>query len=141
MDPPVSQANLEIVVAQFELANARDFAGAMDAWADEITLVIHGLGLFTEHSASGKEAVGAWFGDWFRQFGSDYRFDIEETHAAADRVFVLATHHGRGRHSRAPVEQRTAYVYTLRGDKLTRLEVCGGDDARDRALDAAGLGE
>jgi hypothetical protein len=37
----MSQANVEVVVKQFEGANARDFAGVMDAWAEDVTLILH----------------------------------------------------------------------------------------------------
>jgi ketosteroid isomerase-like protein len=113
-----------------------DFAAVMDTWAEDVSLVIHAdLGPM-ETTAIGKEAVGEWFGDWFRQFAPDYRFEIEETRGSGDRVFVLAAHHGRG--SGAPVTQRTAYVYTLREGKVRRVEVWAD---RETALEAAGLGE
>ena len=47
----------------------------MDTWADEVTLIIHWLAGQGSDTATGKAAVGEWFGDWFRQFGRDYRFD------------------------------------------------------------------
>jgi ketosteroid isomerase-like protein len=134
----MSQENMEIVIGQFENVNARDFAAVMDTWAEDVSLVIHAdLGPM-ETTAIGKEAVGEWFGDWFRQFAPDYRFEIEETRGSGDRVFVLAAHHGRGRGSGAPVTQRTAYVYTLREGKVRRVEVWAD---RETALEAAGLGE
>ena len=91
--------------------------------------------------ATGKAAVGEWFGDWFRQFGLDYRFDIEETHDTGDRVLVLVTHHGRGRHSGATVEQRSAHDYTLREGKVSRIDIWVDQDAREAALEAVGLRE
>ena len=51
-----------------------------------------------DDTATGKVAVAEWFGDWFRRFGPDYRFDVEEAHDAGDRVLVVATH-GHGRRS------------------------------------------
>jgi ketosteroid isomerase-like protein len=87
---------------------------------------------------TGKEAVGEWFGDWFRQFAPDYRFEVEETRDLGDRVFLVATHHGRGRVSGAPVSDSTAYLYTVRGGKVSRVEAW---DDREEALEAAGLSE
>ena len=137
----MSQANVEIVVKQFEGTTARDFAGVMDTWAQDVILILHGeMGPFTGDTAAGKAAVGEWFGDWFRQFGRDYRFDIEETRDIGDRVFVVVTHHGRGRHSEAPVEQRMAFVYTLRDVKVSQIEVWAEQD-REAALEAVGLRE
>jgi ketosteroid isomerase-like protein len=137
----MSQENVEIAVKQFEGTNARDFGGVMDTWADDVTLIVHWLAGQGSDTATGKAAVGEWFGDWFRQFGRDYRFDIEETHDSGERVFVLVTHHGRGRHSGVTVEQRVAHVYTLRVGKVTRIEVWAEEGAREAALEAVGLAE
>jgi ketosteroid isomerase-like protein len=127
--------NVEIVVKQFENTNARDFVAVMDAYTEDVTLILHGEGLLTG-GATGKADVGKWFGDWFAQFGRDYRFEIEESQASGDRVFLVATHHGRGRTSGAPVGLSLAYVYTVLGGKVSRVEVWSD---REAALEAAGL--
>jgi len=138
----MSQENVEVVLKQFEGTNARDFAGVMDTWTEDVTLVLRGeMGPFTGDTATGKAAVGEWFGDWFRQFGLDYRFDVEETHETGDRVLVVVTHHGRGRHSGVTVEQRSAHVYTLREGKVRRIEVWADQNAREAGLEAVGLRE
>ena len=129
--------NVEIVVGQFEAVNARDFAAAMEAYAEDVTLIAHGpLGEMVGRAATGKKAVGDWFGDWFRQFAPGYRFQIEDARGSGDRVFLVATHGGRGRASGAPVEGETAYVYTLREGKVCRVELFSD---RGKALEAAGL--
>jgi ketosteroid isomerase-like protein len=63
-----------------ELSEYPHFAAVMDAYADDVVLDIHGeaRGVGGE-GAVGKNAVGEWFGDWFRTFDSDYRFEIDET--------------------------------------------------------------
>jgi ketosteroid isomerase-like protein len=138
----MSQENVGVVVKQFERTNARDFAGVMETWAADVTLILHGeVSAFSSDTTTRKAAVGEWFGDWFRQFGPDYRFDIEESRDFGDRVFVVATHHARGRRSGATVEQRIAYVYTVREGKVSRVEVWAGPEARVAALEAAGLRE
>ena len=137
----MSQENVEVAVKQFEGTNARDFAGVMDTWAEDVTLIVHWQAGQLSDTATGKAAVGEWFGDWFRQFGRDYRFEIEETHGTGDRVLVLVTHHGRGRHSGVTVEHRAAHVYTLREGKVSRIEVWVDQDAREAALEAVGLSE
>ena len=71
----MSQENVEIAVKQFENTNARDFGDVMGAFDDEVTLIVHWLAGQGSDTATGKAAVGEWFGDWFRQFGRDYRFD------------------------------------------------------------------
>jgi ketosteroid isomerase-like protein len=94
----------------------------MDAYADDVALVVHG-GLSGDETATGKVAVGEWFGDWFRQFGPDCQFEIEESRGSGDLVFVVAAHHGRGRASGTPVAGSSAYIYTVRDGKITRVEM------------------
>jgi ketosteroid isomerase-like protein len=131
----MSQENVAVVVKQFRDTNARDFPAVMEAYAEDVTLVMHGdKGAILGSTAIGKEAVGEWYGDWFRQFGRDYRFDIEESREIDDRVLLVATHHGRGRDSGVPVEERWAYVYTVRDGKVSRVELWGDSDAREAAL-------
>ena len=136
----MSEENVEVVVRQFEATNARDFTAVMDAWTEDVTLVLHVQIASPSDVATGKAAVGEWFGDWFRQFGRDYRFDIEDAEGAGDRVFVVATHHGQGRRSGATVELRNIYVYTVRDGRVSRVEVWAVED-RDAARKAAGLPE
>ena len=135
----MSVDNVEVVAKQFADTNARDFAAVMAAYAEDVVLVMHGekVGMLGR-AATGKAAVGEWFGDWFRQFGRDYRFDVEETRGVGDRVLLVANHHGRGRDSGVPVEARWAYVYTLREGKVSRVELWGDRDAREAALEAIG---
>ncbi len=139
----MSQENVEIVVKQLEDTTAGDFASVMSAYAEDVTLVLHGDLLSGGDSeliefVDGRGAVGEWFGDWFRQFGPGYRFEIEESRGSGERVFLVATHHARGRTSGVPVTQRSAYVYTVHDGKVRRVEVWGD---REAALEAAGLSE
>src|SRR5215210_789083 len=129
----MSRENVEIVVKQFEDTNARDFEGVVAAWADDVVLVFHGDGPFvTGQDVLGKKAVGEWFGEWFGAFDRDYRFEIEEVQDWGERVFVDATHHGRGRTSGAPVTLQAAWVYTVRDGKIVR---CDAYSARAEALE------
>ena len=135
----MSQENVDVVVKQFEDTNARDFLAAMSAYSDDVTLIPHGK-LAALERVMGKAAVGEWLGDWFRQFGPDYRFDIEQALDAGDRVFIVATHHGQGRRSGVTVENRIAYVYTVHHGLISRMEIWDDED-RSAALEAAGLRE
>ena len=136
----MSQENVEVVVGQFEGVNARAFANVMDAYAEDVILIPHGRwGVLGSHQVvAGKDAVGEWFGDFFRAFAPDYRFEVEESRDLGDRVLIVATHHGRGRASGVPVATQTAYLYTVRKGKISQVELW---DDRDEALEAAGLRE
>lgn len=104
----------------------------MDAYGDDVTLELHSnfAGPSGQAVVRGRDAVGDWFGDWFRQFGADYRFDIEEERVTENRVFLVASHHAHGKASGVPVEQRAAYVYTVHGGKIRRIEVWPGAQER-----------
>ena len=135
----MSQENLEIVTGIFEATNARDFGMVLDAYTEDITLIVHPEFAAIPTEVSGKQAVAEWFGDWFRHFGPDYRFEIEDARDLGDdRVFLVATHYGHGRASGAPVTQTASYLFTLRDSKICLYEVWGD---RQRALEAAGLRE
>ncbi|HEX2129374.1 MAG TPA: nuclear transport factor 2 family protein [Solirubrobacterales bacterium] len=132
----MSEENVEIVVGCFEAVNRGEFAAVVDAYAEDVTLEIH-ADMAVENHAAGKTAVVAWFSDWFRQFARGYRFELDDVRDAGDdRVYVLATHHGRGRASGAPVTRQMAYVYTVRNGRVARMEVWGEPEP---ALVAAGL--
>jgi ketosteroid isomerase-like protein len=119
----MSDENVEVVVGLFENTNARDFEAAMDAYADDVVLHLHGeVWGVGGRGAVGKEAVGEWFGDWFSTFDRDYQFEIEQARDWGERVLIIATHHGRGRASGAPINQRTAWIYTVRGGKIVQCD-------------------
>ena len=125
-----------IVRAYFEATNRRDFASVMDAYAEDVVLLV--VGLLPDGTFSGRTAVGKWFGDWFSSFGPDYRFDLIETREVGERVFATARHHGIGRASGVAVDAITAYAFTVRAGKIVRAELYAD---RADALKAVGLAE
>lgn len=129
-----SRANVEIVREYFAATNRRDFASAMDAYGEDVVLVVRGL--FPDGTFSGREAVGRWFGDWFSAFDPGYHFELAEVRGFGERVFATARHRGSGRMSGVPVESFTAYAFTVRGGKITRVELYAD---RVAALSAVGL--
>jgi ketosteroid isomerase-like protein len=134
----MSQANLDVVRDQFKAVNEGDFPRAMDHYADDVVLVVDAHAFLESGTWTGREAVGRWFGNWFRTFEPGYHFDIEEMRDLGETVLLVASHHGYGRSSGARVEGRTGYVYTLRDGKVARAELYPG---RAEALAAAGLDE
>ena len=128
--------DVAVVREQFDATNERDFARAMTYYADDVDLVVHPHTFLNEGTFRGREAVGEWFGDWFRTFEPGYRFDIEEARDVGGAVLLVASHHGRGRTSGAEVHGRTAYLYRLQGDKIVRVEIY---PTPAEALEGAGL--
>jgi ketosteroid isomerase-like protein len=132
----VSKQNVDIVLGQFEATNRRDWTAVMAAFDEDVMLVVSSGAAPDAGVFHGREAVGRWFGDWLRAFGTDYRFEIEEARSAGDQVLVVARHHGRGRASGAEVERIAANVFSMRGTKIVRVELYG---SRTEALEAVRL--
>ena len=118
----MSEVAVAVVQEQFAATNQRDFARAMELYADDVSMEVRG-GL-NPGSWEGKEAVGAWFGDWLGTFEAGYHFEIEEARDLGNgRVFLHATHGGRGRGSGAEVHGETTYLYRVRDGLITRVEL------------------
>jgi ketosteroid isomerase-like protein len=132
----MSQENVEIVREQFEATNRREFARPMEDWADDIEVVpTHGS---LTQPASGKEAVGAFFGDWFRTFGTEVHFDITRIRGGGDAVAVEVRHRAKGRSSGIEVNADLFYGYRLERGKIKRIQFY---ESWTQALEAAGLSE
>lgn len=134
----MSQENIDVVRGFFAATNEGDFGRAMRYYAADIELVVSGDAFLEGGTFKGSDAVGRWFGNWFRTFQPGYRFDLDEVRDLGDDVLVVATHHGRGRTSGAEVHGKTAYLYRVRDGSIARIELYGG---RAEALAAAGLQE
>ena len=134
----MSHENVDVVRDQFAAVNERDFPRAMSLYADDVVLVVQPDAFLESGTFEGREAVGQWFGNWFRTFEPGYRFDIEEARDLGDRVLLVASHRGRGRASGIEVHGETGYLYTVREGKVVRGELYAtGAEARE----AAGLSE
>jgi ketosteroid isomerase-like protein len=91
-------------------------------------------GARTYHGHEGLlEAFQSWAGQW-----DDFRAEPERIIDAGDRVVVLVHQFGRGKASGATVEQRLAYVCTIRDRKLIRWQAFS---RFSEALEAVGLSE
>jgi ketosteroid isomerase-like protein len=134
----VSQRDVDVVLEQFAAVNERDFERAMSLYAEDVELFIDPSAFLESGTFQGRERVGEWFGNWFRTFDRDYRFDIDEARDLGDAVLLVATHHGRGRTSGAEVRGQTGYLYRVRDGEIVRAELYSG---RDEALRASGWRE
>ena len=110
----------------------------MSFYAEDVVLVVE-EGFLNTGTFEGKEAVGEWFGDWFRAFGTDYQFQIVDLRdLGGGLVFLVATYGGSGRTSGAVVRDQRAYLYLVEAGKIARLQLFLTADA---ALEAASLPE
>lgn len=132
------QDPIEVIREQFAATNDRDFGRAMDYYADDVVLVVE-EGFLNTGTFEGSEAVGEWFGDWFRAFDVDYRFTIDEIRELEPGlVFLIASYGGSGRVSGVEVRDRRAYLYRVEDGKITRVQLYM---TREQALEAASLPE
>jgi ketosteroid isomerase-like protein len=136
----VSESDLDVIREQYEATNRRDFRRAMELYTENVVLRVPRVeGVQNPGTYEGKEAVGAWFGDWFQTFDRDYHFGIEEIREIRPGlIFMFATHGGRGRLSGAAVHSENAYLYRVRAGQISEL---GFFATRDEAIAAADLPE
>jgi ketosteroid isomerase-like protein len=120
----VSQADVDVVRAQFAATNERDFPRAMGFYADDVVLVVAPEWGITAGRYEGKTAVGEWFGDWFRQFADDYHFEIIEARdLGGGVVFLDAKHGGSGRASGVTIGSESGYLYRVVEGKITQVQL------------------
>jgi len=134
----MSKENVDVVLDQFAATNERDFPRAMTHYAEDVELVVHPDAFLQSGTFTGRDAVGEWFGDWFRTFEPGYHFEIEEARDLGEVVFLNASHRGHGRTSGAEVHGQTGYLYTVRDGKIARVELYANPAA---ALQATGLSD
>ena len=119
----MTSENIEVIRDQFAATNERDFGRAMGHYDADVELVVHPNAFLQSGTYSGRDAVGAYFGDWFATFEPGYHLEIEDARDFGHVVFLQASHDGHGRASGAAVSGRTGYLYTLRERKIVRVEM------------------
>jgi ketosteroid isomerase-like protein len=134
----MSDEKIKVVRDQFAATNERDFPRAMSFYAEDVELFVDPDAFLEGGTFKGRDAVGEWFGNWFRTFEPGYHFDIEEVRDLGDVVFLDAAHRGRGRTSGIEVGGRAGYLYWVRDGRVVRVEIHPSGTA---ALRAAGVGD
>jgi ketosteroid isomerase-like protein len=127
-----------VVRAQFDATNRRDWAAAMDAYAEDVELVVGSDFLLAAGTFHGREAVGQWFGDWFRTFSGGFKFDIVDLRDAGERAALWARHTARGSQSGVEVVGDFFYEYRVRAGKIVFVRFCG---SWGEALETLALGQ
>jgi ketosteroid isomerase-like protein len=120
-------SDVELIRDHYDATNERDFGRAMSQYAEDVDLVVldgPGSGIH-----KGRDAVGAWFGDWFATFDRDAHFEITELNQRDDgRVLLVADLHASGRGSGVEVVGEVIWLYRVRDGKIAHLE---GGTTRD----------
>jgi ketosteroid isomerase-like protein len=123
------KGNVEVVREMLADYLRGDYEAALPAFAHDVEVVtalerFHGpAGVVTE--------AERWEEIW-----SDYRFEAEDLIEAGDKIVLLYRQVGRAKGSGIEVEERAAWIYTLREGKIARVEMF---QDRETALRAAGL--
>jgi ketosteroid isomerase-like protein len=134
----VSDEDAQVIMDQYAATNARDFDRVMSHYSEDVVLGFH-VPDIRAGTFEGREAVGRWFGDWFRSFDRDAHFDVRELTELDDGSYLLvAEHQARGRVSGVEVHDEVVWVYRLREGKIVRVD---GYPSREDALAAAGQPE
>jgi ketosteroid isomerase-like protein len=134
----MSQENVDVVREYFAVVNDGDFPRVMAFYAEDVELIIPADAFLDPGTFSGREAVGRWFGDWFRTFRRGYHFDLDEVRDLGELVFAAVTHGGLGKASGAEVHATMNYLFGIRDGRIARLELFSD---RSEALNAAGAPE
>ena len=119
----MSKESVQIIRDYFEATNAQDFARAMTFYAEDVELFVSGDASLESGSLKGLEAVGQWFGEWFRSFKRGYHFEVEEVLDVGNTVLAVARHGGEGKVSGVVVEATNAYVFRIEDGKIAFLGV------------------
>jgi ketosteroid isomerase-like protein len=125
--------NADIIRSWFEAANRRDFGAVMDLYADDVELVAPAEWL-TGGVFSGKEAVGLWFGDWYRTFDGGPHFEMGEARESGEHVALSAHAVSRGGRSGVELDADYFYVIRVRDGKIAHIRFYETWDAALEAL-------
>jgi ketosteroid isomerase-like protein len=125
----VRKENVDVVREMLKDYLRGDYEAALPAFAQDVE--VH-TSLEEFHGPAGviKEAK-RWEEMW-----SNYRFDVEDLVGSGDRVVLFYRQVGKAKESGVEVEERAAWVYTLRESKIARVEMF---QDRETALRAAGI--
>ena len=134
----MSQANVEIVKANFEAFASRGLDGWMEQFADDVEYRAPEGSLDDVGPIHGKMALRAWLQQWIDTFEGFWFEAVEFIDAGEDQVVVVERFGGRAKISGVETEQTQAVVSTIRDGTIAR---CREFMTRHEALEAAGLRE
>jgi ketosteroid isomerase-like protein len=131
----IGASNVEIVRAVYECWGRGDFRATADKVAPDFEWKqVHGVVEPGSHvGADAKRALRSIF-----EVYDDFRVEAEEYVDAGDTIVVVARAQGTARGSGLHMDQRSAFVWTVREGELVCMEQY---PSREDALKAVGLEE
>jgi ketosteroid isomerase-like protein len=134
----MSQENMEVVRQALAATSGGDPDASQVFFAPAIEWDMAGVSGWSEKRLYRGQEVGDFLRAWANSW-RDWRFEYEDLRAAGnERVFAAIHEHGIGTESEAVVEQHRYLIFTLRGDRIVRVQMFS---ERPEALHAAGLSE
>jgi ketosteroid isomerase-like protein len=128
----MSQENVELVRAGFAAYNSGDLDALMGTYDPAVEFETLLLG-----NHHGKEAIRLLYEE-NRKNLPGYRLDPEEVIDAGDNVIAVVHLGGAGRLSQIALDDRIAFLFTIKGGLLVRQQTFSN---KEDALEAAGLRE
>jgi ketosteroid isomerase-like protein len=114
----MSQENVELVRAAFRAFEKGDFEGVLRLCDESIEITqppeLPDVSPRQHGHAGVLEAFAIWPEQW-----DDYRVEILRITDVSDQVVVTTVQSGRGKDSGAPVEAVFAFLFSIRGGRIT----------------------
>ena len=132
----MSRENVEIVQAAMAAYMRDDEAAVRKLVAPDVVISMRPdqPDAREHHGYDGMlRASAEWLEAWDEQ-----TFEAARVWDAEDFVFVGTRESGRGKFSGIPMEYESTFVYTLRHDRIVRIQIFGSEP---EAVKAVGLGE
>ncbi len=135
----MSKENVELVRRIWEAADRRDTDTVLSLYDPEVEIDLSGFPVEAAERKlyRGHEGLRALFGEW-RETWANADSELIELIDAGEHVVSIYTYGARGRRSGLSVEERFASVWTIRDDKVVRVQWF---TQPAEALEAAGLSE
>ena len=131
----MSEANVEVVRAQYEAWKRGDYREALAAYDESVEWDATHFpdGKIYEGHDGVQRFMRRWVGGW-----EGYELIIERYFDAGNEVVIFTRESGRAKASGIEIEHRFGHIFTLRDRKIVRWR---GFSDRQEALEAAGLSE
>ncbi|HEY1370286.1 MAG TPA: nuclear transport factor 2 family protein [Gaiellaceae bacterium] len=123
------QRNADLVRRGYEAFNTGDVNTLLELIREDAVFYQPGANAVSgDHR--GRDAVLAYFGQLAQRSGGTFRADIEQLYAS-DRA-VVVVHHATGESDGRALDTRTALIFTIENDQVTRFDAVQQDqDAFD----------
>jgi ketosteroid isomerase-like protein len=135
----MSQENADVVRRAIDAFNRGDLETLVETVEfDDRAIEYHEYPEFIEVGVfRGRAAIAEHWQQFLDAF-EDYRFEIDKLIDVNDEVVVFTHQHGHGKESGLAFELRSAWVFTFRAGKLTKIRTYPNPA---EALEAVGLSE